>query len=314
MFKSIVLRVKLRPNFAPMALLLAAYLLTCSSSFAKSQPIPVTQCGQVLDAPGEYVFSGVLGCDELCPSAAITIRASNVHLSFAPESQLLPLCTGVVISDGVSNIAIEGSGGGGFGAGLIIGRDHHVVVRALNIGSAGGHSAAVEIDGGHDIVIENSTIFGFYGILGRVNHGEFSRNVIGADVPGGQGIVLNGHGNVIEGNVLGLGQYFENVSISVADGNVVKNNVISGGVIGIRLAGNLNRVFANTIVGAAVPDNPTGTQEGIETAVGAIHNIIKRNFVSNCRYDLFESNGPPCLNVWRNNHFATSSGAVACIR
>src|ERR1700693_3478020 len=154
MFKSIVLRVKLRPNFAPMTLLLAAYLLTYSYSFAQAKPMPVTQCGQVLDAPGEYVFSGLLACDELCPSAAITIRASNVHLSFAPESLLLPLCTGVVISAGVSNIAIEGSGGGGFGGGLIIGRDHQVVVRELNIGYGGVNSAAVEIDGGNGIGIK----------------------------------------------------------------------------------------------------------------------------------------------------------------
>jgi hypothetical protein len=288
-------------------------LVTNNPTFAKPGPIPVTQCGQMLDVPGEYVFSGVLSCDELCPSAAITIRASSVRLSFAPESLLLPLCTGVLISDGISNVVIEGSGGGGFGAGLVIGRDDHVIVRGMNIGDGGGQSAAVEIDGGNDIVIMDSTIGGFYGILGRVNHGEFSRNVIGGDTPGSQGIVLSGHGNVIKDNVLGLGPYFENVSISVGDRNVVKNNVISGSVIGILLAGKFNRVFGNTIVGAVGPDNPMGSQEGIETALGSIHNLIARNLVINNRYDLFESNGPPCVNVWRKNDFQTSSGAVACL-
>jgi hypothetical protein len=280
---------------------------------AKSSPIPVTQCGQVLDAPGDYLFSGILFC-EVCPSAAITIRASGIHLSFAPESQFGSLCTGILISDGVSDVDIEGAGAAGFGGGLVIGKDHHVIVQGMYI-SGGGVVPAVGLNGGDDIVIKSNFISAaLFGIVGSVRHGEFSRNVISAYNPGSTGILLRGHGNVIEDNFLGpIPSYVENVSISVTDGTVVKNNVINGGVIGIYLAGKSNHVFGNTIFGVATPDNPMGTQEGIETAIGAIHNTIKGNLVSNCLYDLFESNGPPCVNVWRDNAYESSSGAVACI-
>ncbi len=53
--------------------------------------------------------------------------------------------------------------------------------------------------------------------------------------------------------------------------------------------------------------------DGIETDAGATHNSIEKNAVSRNQADLYESNGPPCVNVWRNNVFQTSGGAVACI-
>ena len=48
-------------------------------------------------------------------------------------------------------------------------------------------------------------------------------------------------------------------------------------------------------------------------AQGAVNNTITKNNVSGNQYDLFDSNGPLCVNTWKQNGFQTSGGAVACI-
>jgi hypothetical protein len=48
--------------------------------------------------------------------------------------------------------------------------------------------------------------------------------------------------------------------------------------------------------------------KGIETDPGATHNTIQTNAVSSDQADLYDSDGPPCVNVWRNNIFQTTGG------
>jgi hypothetical protein len=58
---------------------------------------------------------------------------------------------------------------------------------------------------------------------------------------------------------------------------------------------------------------PTPSNDGILAETGATHNRIIKNTASANIADLYESNGPPCVNTWRDNTFGTSGGAAACI-
>jgi Periplasmic copper-binding protein (NosD) len=76
---------------------------------------------------------------------------------------------------------------------------------------------------------------------------------------------------------------------------------------GIDLTGHSNLVNGNAIQGNA-------NSYGIFAAQGAIGNTITSNSITGDQYDVFDSNGPPCVNTWKRNTFQTSGGAVACIK
>jgi hypothetical protein len=290
-------------------------LTTGSLAFAKahkSTPTPVTHCAQVLNASGEYVLIGNLNCDS---QGGITISASNIHLNTAGFG-VNAIGAAATITDGISNVRIDGGGYLSGGSGLIIGKDHHILVRGLATihgdPDFGSTETGVEIDGGTDVVVIGNHIDGVLGISGTVNNGAFSNNTVLGDSIGNDGIVLTGHGNVIRDNTITLsGASNGNTSISVTDRNLVQNNIIKEAGIGIDLTGDSNRVPGNTVAGD--PNSPSPSKFGIDAESGAIHNVIERNTVTGNQFDMNESNGPPCRNVWRNNKFQTSSGAAACI-
>jgi hypothetical protein len=249
-----------------------------------------------------------------------------VHLNTAGH-KILGTCAAVVIADGVSDVRIYGGGTIFGGNAVIVGKDKDVTLDHLGLGGdsdLGGNGAAVEINGAKGVKVTNSTIGvsceGF-GIMGTVDLGTFSKDTITVSCFSVQGIVLDGRNNVIRGNTItfnndlsGLGFDY---AISVTRQSIVEGNTItlsaSGGPsvardIGINLAGNSNRVNGNKIVGTA-----PAALYGTFAAQGAINNSITRNSASGNQFDLFDSNGPPCVNLWKHNQFQTSGGAVACI-
>ena len=56
---------------------------------------------------------------------------------------------------------------------------------------------------------------------------------------------------------------------------------------------------------------PTPRNDGILAESGAKHNRITKKTASGNIADLFESNGPPCVNL-RDNTFHSSGGSTAC--
>lgn len=309
------------PKIAATALLTVGLLATSSVVFAKpsSTPVPVTECGQILNVKGqEYILTGNLSCGNLCPDAAITISASNVHLNMAGFS-VSAICAAAGISDGVSKVTIDGGGGLDGGAGLTIGKDHHVTVTGVSISGdpdLGGDETGVTINGATNVSVTGNTIGGVFGISGTVNHGVFSGNTVNADSLGMRGgIVLTGSGNLIEDNTvtdLTDGAAGSSIGVGVTKGNRVLNNTVNQFFVGINLAGNSNTVSGNTVngatAGAEVP-----SEFGIDADTGAKHNKIEDNTVMGNTSDMNDSNGPPCVNTWKKNVFQTSSGAVACI-
>jgi hypothetical protein len=124
-----------------------------------------------------------------------------------------------------------------------------------------------------------------------------------------------GTGNVVKNNSMtedNAGAFPGGIGIQVPSHNQVIDNHVNQFTTGIEVSGDYNSIIENTVTGisSAVPDP---SQRGIETLVAAEHNTIKKNTVSGNATDLYESNGPPCVNTWRKNTFATSGGAVACI-
>jgi hypothetical protein len=98
----------------------------------------------------------------------------------------------------------------------------------------------------------------------------------------------------------------------VTSSSVVRGNIMNQFFTGVELAGDFNHATENLITGRVMGSTPLSIH-GIETDLGARHNSIRRNLVNSHQADLYESTGPPCVNVWRNNFYQTSGGATACI-
>jgi hypothetical protein len=306
-------------------LIVAMAVAFAAPAFAQ---IPVNQCGQVLSKPGNYVLTTDL-CDgppNEVLETGLVINASNVHLNTAGHS-ISAFFPALVIDDGVSNIRIDGGGSVFGGTGVSIGASRDITLNNLTLfGSASsGAGIAVELNGAKRVTVTNSTIEfvgcggGGPAISGTVDNGLFSHNTITSGSCAGfiGGIGVDGADNTIRDNTinpLSTPLY----GISVTSDTVIAGNTItltppeSGAateMIGIDLTGHSNLVNGNTIHGDANTNS-----YGIFAAQGAIRNRITNNTAEGDQYDLFDSNGPPCVNLWKRNTFQTSGGAVACIK
>ena len=288
-----------------------------------ASPTPVTQCGQVLDQPGEYILTGALDRQE-CPNdscsaagGAITISASNVHLDTAGHG-VTAICAALVITDGVSDVRIDGGGWLSGGSGLIIGQDTKIVVSGLadirGDADLGSTETGIELDGASKVTVSNNKIEGVFGIHGQVDRGVFVNNQIYGINIVNYGIVLTGHNNVISNDTVTLsGLSADNTAISVTDRSRILSNTVHQAAVGISLAGDSNKVNGNTVDGASPPSVAIASVYGIYVSQGAAGNTIKRNKAAGNEYDVYDHNGPPCVNTWRKDRYQTSGGAVACI-
>jgi hypothetical protein len=303
-----------------------AELLVVAMAVAFAVPafaqIPITnQCPgpQVLSKSGNYVLT--------TDSCGIVISASNVRLNTAAHG-VSTILTALVIDDGLSNIRIDGGGGLSGGTGVIIGASRNIMLNNLSISGNVSYTTgiAVQLNGAKGVAVTNSKIesggcpASGPAISGTVNNGLFSHNTIlsfGCGTNGG--IRVDGANIVIRDNIINSQNHLVPFyAISETSGTVITGNAITltppaDGVarqmVGIDLTGDSNLVNGNTIQGDA-----NANSYGIFAATGAIGNTIIGNTAKGNQYDLFESNGPPCVNIWRHNKFQTSGGAVACIK
>jgi parallel beta-helix repeat protein len=286
-----------------------------TAGLAVAAVIPVTQCGQTLDARGgNYALTGNLNCG--CET--ITISANKIHFNTAGFT-VTSTCNVVALSDGISEVTIDGGGGLSGGGGIAIGADRHIEVTNISVsgdGDLGGNTDGIQLSGAKDVVVNKCTIGGVFGITGTVDNGTFTNNTIdvGTLAPSG-GVVVTGRNNLVKNNTITYGPdgaTNTNVGIGVSDNNRVANNTVDQFNIGIEFSGDSNVVTNNTVTGTG-PSQPHPSMDGIEAETGAKRNRITKNPVSGNVDDMFESNGPPCVNTWRDNTFSTSGGATACI-
>jgi len=185
---------------------------------------------------------------------------------------------------------------------------------------AGSQSIAIEMNGATAVTAINNNISGAFGVFGTVDRGVFENNSVAVSADAsvhGRGIALTGRGNLVANNSLILGGSgslpdHDDIGIIVSSHSRVLGNIVNQFFVGVELSGDFNQVIENLITGRSMQVTPLSV-DGIETDAGATHNSIEKNAVSSNQADLYESNGPPCVNVWRNNVFQTSGGAVACI-
>lgn len=288
--------------------------------------IPVNQCGQVLSAPGHYVLTANL-CNAFGVGGSgtgLTISASRVHLDTAGHA-VSAFLTGIVINDGLSHLRIDGGGLIAGGDGVVIGGDQDVTLNNVTLlaDASIGTGKALILRGANRVSLTNTTLssagcLGGPVISGTVENGLFASNTInggGCEIAGGIG--LDGADNTIRNNTISLPGDFAGFAINVGSDTLIEKNTIqllasptsrATDKIGIELTGDGSHVKSNTITG-----NTPNALYGIFAAQGAIGNTITKNSVSGNEFDLFESNGPPCVNTWKKNTFQTSGGAVACI-
>ena len=303
------------PLLVTSSILITSALLTVGLGRAAAAPIPVNQCGQTLNVKGgNYALTGNLSCG--CET--ITISANRIHFNTA-GFDVTSTCNVVALPDGISEVTIDGGGGLSGGGGIAIGADRHIEVKNISVsgaGDLGGNTDGIQLSGAKDVVVNKCTIGGVFGISGTVDNGTFTNNTIavGTLAPNG-GIVITGRNNLIRDNSISNGTggaTNTSIGISVTTNSRVSDNSVSDFYDGVEFSGNSNVVTNNTVTGTG-PSQPQPSMDGIEAESGAKHNRITKNTVSGNVADLYESNGPPCVNVWRNNTFDTSGGAVACI-
>jgi len=301
-------------------LVVAMAVAFAAPAFAQIPVVNQCPAPQVISKPGNYVLT-TDGC-------SIVISASNVHLNTAGHN-VYTVLNALMIDDGLSNISIDGGGSLYGGTGVVIGASRNITLNNLSLSGNVSYTTgiAVELNGAKGVTVTNSRIEsdgcpgGGPAISGTVDNGLFSHNTItGAECGPVGGIRVDGTNIVIRDNTINA-QNDEGASfyaISVTSDTLISDNTITltrpefvaaSEIVGIDFTGHSNLVKGNTI-----QSNANTNSYGILAAQGAIGNAITNNNVMGNQYDLFESNGPPCVNIWRHNKFQTSGGAVACIK
>jgi parallel beta-helix repeat protein len=294
---------------------LAASFLGAGLGSARADSTPVTECGQPLDAPGDYHLAQDLGP---CAGHGVVISASDVRFTLAGHTisgissqascDLDNPQTGVWVEGSTANVRVSGGTVTGFVDG---------------IGLYGSHSRATALR-----VVDNCV----YGILvGGTGNRVDTSLVSGSD----DGVLLcEAQEAVVTSNELvGNLRYGAVVSCTGTDHNEVIQNIMrenglptgDGGGVGI-FNGSQNRIAGNAISGnwdgiwlasagsTVVEDNTVNANlsHGIGVnlqAPGVVVQVESNTAFGNGAVDLLEGN--PCgTNTWTDNHFGTSAGCT----
>jgi parallel beta-helix repeat protein len=331
--------------FLSLAAVLA--LLTAAPGPVHAQGLRVTNCGQTLSAPGDYVLTGNLVCSA---GNGVNITGSGVHLNLA----------GFTIDGGGDPLAGNNSrctdGSVGINVGTSVSDAH------INGGTVRGFAFGIQMNGAGSSRVNGMTatrncVFGVQ--LNNSNNNALAGNTVrengsGLILPGGffcggvssvcGGISLQGSsGNDINGQDVSRNAQFGVVMDAGSTGNTVRDSDASQtGVafgfhaVGIEDLGNSNTIRGNTSNGNTdggiqvrgpndvVQSNtasgngslggghcgPGGS--GICIVFGPGNNIIQGNTaLSNLGTDLGDEN-PGCdADIWKSNVFGTAN--QACI-
>jgi hypothetical protein len=311
----------------------AAIAPAAASALAGGHPfhnaMPIAQCGQVLDQPGAYVMESV-SCG---PDAAfgVKIASDNVHLIIGSGAAIGSALIPGIVGSNVSNVLIDG-GGSVIGApyGINLSGDN---ITIKNISAASycvpNSCIGMQVTGDHINIID-SRASGTEAAIIAGSDGRIIGNTIQMpdNVPeGGIGISAGDHNIIVNNNVppniplggstIKIGSYNlvrrNNLSSIQIDGD--NSKVVSNSTNGILIGGNNNHIVNNDVTGGYLLQiaGTDFSSVGILAESGASSNIIVHNSSTGAEFDLFESNGPPCVNEWRLNAFSTSGGAMACI-
>ena len=280
------------------------------------QPAPVTTCGQVLDAAGEYVLVADLNCTGMPGDYnGITITASNValhlggHTVSSSDCDLARNISGIFVAGGVTDVRIDG--------GVVIGFNDGVVLSSSRSRVAGmtvknSCVSGIHVQGEKNRVETNVvTGSGSDGIaLFPASHSVISSNYSSGNKRGGVALSASAHDNTIADNILnsnGGGGAGYGVAIFDGTNNVVRNNAASYNGIGIRVSLAVNPTgdpqLGNKILSNTVSGN---SDTGIWIEANGAPSIVRRNKVlGSGDVDMLDDSAQCDGNIWRNNIFRT---------
>ena len=279
---------------------------------ARAQSTPVTTCGQVLSAPGQYHLTDDLGP---CSGDGVVITATGVNFTLAghtisgtssPNScNLQQPQIGISVIGSVSGVRVNGGTVTGFVDGIDLSFASSSRVDAMTLvsncvfGMAIGNSDGIEVDtnvvtssgldgvgigSSHNVVVHSNDISGNaragVDISNFADNNTIQRNILNDNGPntGGFGVaIFNGNGNIIRGNATSHNHAGIFLAQSGNTGNIAEGNTANG-----------------------------NSSTGISIAAGATSNIVRKNIaMGNGVVDLADGNAACGSNRWRNNTFAS---------
>jgi parallel beta-helix repeat protein len=297
----------------PVRAALALSSLGVGLGVAAAQPAstPVTQCGQVLAAPGHYHLAQDLGP---CPGDGVLIAASNVRFTLAGHT-LSGVSTqascdldnpqyGVSIATDARGVRVSGGTIRGFVDGIVhYGSRSRVTgmtvadncLFGIVVSGTGNRVDTSRVTGSDDgialceaqqAVVEANEVFGNFRYAVILSCGDGSnqnrvvRNILhGNGLPAGDGggvAIFNGSENRIVGNA--VNGNWDGIWLSAATGTVVRDNTVNGNLsIGIAVSGSSpgNTLRGNTAYGNALfdlsDDNPPGVNTWLANLYGTSH-------------------------------------------
>jgi parallel beta-helix repeat protein len=291
---------------------------------AQAQSTPVTTCGQVLSAPGQYHLTGNLGP---CTGNGVVITASDVDFTLAgftlsgvsSGTPGTPTCNSASPQTGV---LVEPAGGSGPLSGV-----------RITGGTVTGFVDGVVIQSSSDSRVAAMTVTGncIFGIsVGNSQRVRLETNVVTASGLDGVGIGASHDvlvtSNDISGNTrvgVDISNFSDNNTVSL---NILKDNGITTGGSGVAVFngnnntllgnaanGNFNGILLSTLVnGTVIRDNVANgnLSTGIVISTTATSNAVKDNTArGNGTVDLSDGNSGCDTNTWKKNTFGTDSVA-----
>ena len=291
-----------------LAVVVAAAL---TGAWLRAQEQPVTACGTVIDAPGEYELTSDLGP---CTGDGVTIAASDVTFDLAgftirgsssaqscntnaPQIGInVPAAANVHIRGGTVTGFVDGIDVGASNArieamallddcffGMVVSNAANVIVEANAI-TGSGNDGLLLLNADHATVqTSNISVNGRFGVL----------LIAGSDHTTIHDNVLDGNGLTAAGGGIGVA--------GGTDTHVVRNVA----------QGNLQGIVVQTS-GNVVEGNTASTNQTVGITIGDVagHNRLDGNTATdNGTIDLSDVN-PQCgTNVWQNGMFATDDVA-----
>lgn len=285
-------------------------LLCASAGAAHAAPTPVTQCGQVLDTPGDYRLTQDLGP---CTGDGIVITADDVRLTLAGHT-LSGVSTqescdlnspqyGIFIVGGTTGVRVGGGTVRGFVDGILQSGSSSAVTAmrvvdncewGVMVSGSGNRVETSMVSGSDDGIllceaqhaaIEANDVFGNYRFAVSLScGGGSSHNLVARNILRENGLPTGDGGGV---------------AIYAGDDNQVLDNAISGNWDGVLLSATYQTVVrGNTVNG--------NLSVGIAISAPSEGNTVEDNIAySNGLFDLSEP-GAAGANTWTANLFDTS--------
>ncbi len=272
----------------------------------------VTDCGQTLDTPGEYLLTTDLSCDGTFTNG-IVISANDVVLHLAGHTIASSDCdstkaiSGIAV-EGVSGVEIDGGTVRGFNDGIALGASNS---RITGMTVTGACIFGIALSGANNQVDTSTvTLSGVDGIgIGAASGTQVRNNDISDNARIGVDITNFSDGNVIEHNIINRNGILDGeqggVAIINGTNNLVANNTLNNNFNGIEIESPGNTVRGNLVSGSV----STGI---FVISIGSPAAVKYNTVLGSASVDMSDESSTCSGNTWTRNTFQTDlAGGVS---